>query len=66
MYFSLIILKHIIPSELVNPSIPLAPSALAEPTVPGVATETLEPELEPPIATSPRTKPSSSKKGKKK
>ena len=71
MYFALIMLKRISPSDPADPAIPIAPAAQptqltpAELVVPNVAIESLEAEPEPPIATSSKSKPSSSKKGTK-
>ena len=69
MYFALIMLKRISPSDLVDFTIPTTPTAKPAPTEladPGVATKSPEAEPEPLVATSPKSKPSSSKKGKNK
>ena len=60
MYFSLMMLKRISPSDPADPSVPTGPSDLADQ---GVLIETQQAELEPPIATASKPKSSPSKKG---
>ena len=63
MYFVLIMLKCISPSDTADPSVPAGPLQLAEQ---GVAIESPQVVQEPPVATTSQLKPSSSKKDKKK